>query len=370
MVRKRLNHGDISGFFATLPIMLHTKLFQRASHAVSITLLICALGLVATSFQAAAQYYPSAEEALIADFMVNDEDQQRPAMQLDPILSQVARERAEDMAARDYFAHVNPDGVAANYLVRQAGYELPAWWPAGDADNFIESIAAGRSSAAETWMDWMTSTPHRTHILALDPFYRDQTSYGVGYAYSATSLYRHYWVILTAPPNTPDPNSALVLSQNVPSGMIVGSTYNVSVSMLNTGSNTWTQSAGFQLASQAPADNSVWGLSRVNLPQNVAPGSTVTFNFTVTAPSSSGTSDFQWQMVQEGVGAFGQQTQRVPIAVSDRALPPPPPAAPYVAPAPVYSNYSAPSSVSDSSSKKKKGKKKKSKKKSKGKKKK
>jgi len=218
----------------------------------------------------------------------------------------------------------------------------------------------------------MASTPHRTHILALNPFYQDQTSYGVGYASSATSRYQHYWVILTAPPSALEANAALVLSQNVPSSMIAGSTYNVSVSVLNTGSNTWTQAAGYRFGSQAPADNSFWGISRVNLPENVAPGSTVTFSFAVTAPSSAGTSDFQWQMVQIGVGSFGEQTQRLPIAVSNPAPPLPPAQPPYVAPAPVYSNYSAPSSGSDSSVKKKskKSKKKKSKKKSKSKKKK
>ncbi len=345
--------------------MLRTKPLRLASRLLSLALLFAALSLAAAPFQAAAQYVLSAEEALIADFMVNDPDQGRPEMHLDPILSQVARERAQDLAGRDYFAHTNPDGYAANYLVREAGYVLPAWWGTGDADNFIESIAAGYANPADTYADWMGSPGHRTHILALAPFYENQTSYGVGYAYSATSTYKHYWVILTAPPSVPEANAALVTSQTAPASMTAGSTYNVSVSVRNTGSNTWTQADGYRLAAEAPAYNTTWGLSQVTLPGNVTPGSEVTVNFTVTAPASAGTHAFQWRMTQEGVGAFGEPTTLKSIAVSSPAPPsPPPPApAPYVAPAPAAVSYSAPSSSSSSSKSKKKKKKKKSKKK-------
>lgn len=332
--------------------MPHLPPPSRLSRARFFLLLFSALGLAIIPLSARAAYVLSSEEALIADYMVHDPGQQRTSMQLDPILARVARERAEDLAARNYFSHVNPDGNGPNTLVRAAGYVLPAWWGTGVADNYIESIAAGRSLAADTWADWMASTPHRNHILAIDPFYRNQTSYGVGYAYTPNGNYHHYWVILTAPPNATAGNAALFISQSVPATMVTGLTYSVSVSMLNTGSNSWTTVAGYQLSSQSPAANLTWGLSRVNLPSAVSPGSAVTFDFVVSAPGVEGTSDFQWQMQQEGVGLFGEQTPLVPIPVGLPAPPPPP----YVAPASTYS-YSAPSSSSSSSSKKKKKKK-------------
>ncbi len=316
--------------------------------------LVGLLGLLASPGAALANYVLSSEEALIADYMVNDPGQKRPSMQLDPILARVARERAADLAARNYFAHTNPDGFAANALVRDAGYVLPAWWGTGATDNFIESIAAGRSTAAETWADWMASTGHRTHILAIDSFYQNQTSYGVGYAYSAGSTYKHYWVILTAPPNATAGNAALFISQSVPSNMLPGSSYNVSIEMLNTGSSTWTEAGGYKLAAQSPAGNLTWGLSEVNLPGNVTPGSAVTFNFVVTAPGSASTPDFQWQMLQGVAGAFGEQTPLLPIPVNSPAPP-----AYYANSSASY--YSAPSSSSSKKSKKKKKKKKKKK---------
>lgn len=317
-------------------------------------LLLGLLVFASLPFTSHAAYLPTSEETLIADYMVHDPGQQRASMQLDPILARIARERAEDMAARSYFGHVNPDGNGPNALVRAAGYALPAWWGSVAADNFIESIAAGRSLPADTWADWMASTSHRTHILALDSFYRDQTSYGVGYAYTPNGVYHHYWVILTAPPNATAGNAALFIAQSVPATLVAGQTYSVSVSMLNTGANPWTAATGYQLSSQSPVDNLTWGLSRVSLPGTVTPGSAVTFNFLISAPDTGGTGDFQWQMLQEGVGAFGEQTPRLPLPVGLPASPAP---VPYVAPA-RDNYYSAPSSSSSSKKKSKKSKKK------------
>ena len=328
--------------------MSHLPSFRLARR----TFLAGLLSLALAPFAALADYVLSPQEAAIADYMVNDPDQQRPSMQLDPILSEIARERAQDMATRNYFSHTNPDGFAANYLVWQAGYDLPVWWGNGATDNFIESIAAGYSSPDDTWVSWMNSTPHRTHILALDPFYQNQTSYGVGYAYSANSTYQHYWVIITAPPNTPEANAALFVTQGVPASMTTGQSYNVSVSVLNTGSQTWTQAGGYRLASNTPEVN--WGVASAPLPGDVTPGSEVTFNFTVTAPATPGYDAFQWRMEQQGAGGFGEASTNRVIPVS------------YPASAPSASSsssnsgsYSAPSDSSKKSKKKKKKKKKK-----------
>jgi hypothetical protein len=39
------------------------------------------------------------------------------------------------------------------------------------------------------------------------------------------------------------------------------------------------------------------------------------FAFTITAPSSPGTYDFQWQMLEEGVAWFGPTTDPVQVLV-------------------------------------------------------
>lgn len=160
-------------------------------------------GLFLPGFSALADWTPNTQEQQIASYMINDPGQKRPELIADPILGSVARARAADMASRDYFAHVNPDGVAVNYLIRKAGYVLPDWWPTDPTLNYVESIGAGYTTASAAWQGWMGSPPHKTHILGLDSFYASETRYGIGYAYNANSTYKYYWVIITAPPPPP-----------------------------------------------------------------------------------------------------------------------------------------------------------------------
>lgn len=142
----------------------------------------------------------TAEEQKLANLLVNASGQRRDKSQMRPDdrLIQVARARAMDMAKRRYFDHTNPDGVGANYLVRQTGYQLPSHYSSG---NNIESIGAGYLNASEAWGGWMGSSGHKTHLLGTTTFYRDQTSYGVGHYYDSSSPYKHYWVVITAPPS-------------------------------------------------------------------------------------------------------------------------------------------------------------------------
>ena len=142
----------------------------------------------------------NAQEQEIASLAINHPDQARLEMNCHPILARVARERALDLGTRNYFSHVNPDGYGPNYLVRQAGYELPSWWSTDPAANFIESIAGGYTTATSAWNGWLNSPGHRRHVLAEDDFWADQTNYGIGYAYVAGSKYKHYWVFISAPP--------------------------------------------------------------------------------------------------------------------------------------------------------------------------
>jgi uncharacterized protein YkwD len=142
----------------------------------------------------------NAQEQQIAQYMIDHPQQQRPSLTCHPILAQVARERARDMAARHYFSHVNPDGYGPNYLVEEAGYDLPDYYGSAPDANNIESIAGGYGTAEAAWQAWMDSEGHRTHLLGLAAFFAEQVDYGIGYVYDAESDYRHYWVVITAKP--------------------------------------------------------------------------------------------------------------------------------------------------------------------------
>src|SRR5690349_10930771 len=108
-----------------------------------------ALALSVIGLGAAANGAVNAQEQAIFNLMKNDGGQQRAFVTLDPVLCEVARAKAQDMGKRGYFDHTTPDGETPNSLVRKAGYQLPANYPA--SGNNIESASAGRSSAGETW---------------------------------------------------------------------------------------------------------------------------------------------------------------------------------------------------------------------------
>jgi YD repeat-containing protein len=137
--------------------------------------------------------------------------------------------------------------------------------------------------------------------------------------------------------------NANFISQSVPASMTAGQSYPVSIVLQNTGTSTWSAADGYQLTSQNPAGNTIWGLSSMPLGASVAPGQQYTFAATVTAPSTAGTKNFQWQMTASGI-AFGTATPNV--AVTD-TLPPAPTVtvtrmpSPMVAGQPVILNWSS-----------------------------
>ena len=113
-------------------------------------------------------------------------------------------------------------------------------------------------------------------------------------------------------------NSAQFVSQSVPTSMVAGKTYNVSVTMKNTGTNAWTKATNYKLGSQNPQDNLLWGLGRVDLSSTdaIAPGQSKTFTFNIKAPTTAGNYNFQWRMLKEYVVWFGNKSPNLTINVT------------------------------------------------------
>jgi hypothetical protein len=141
---------------------------------------------------------------------------------------------------------------------------------------------------------------------------------GVGYFGSATP---NVAITVTSGGGGGGTNGAQFVSKNVPASIAPGATANVSVTMMNNGTTTWSPGTYF-LGSQNPPGSATWGLSQVSLASSVAPGVSVTFNFTATAPANPGTYNFQWQMNESGVGYFGDVTPNVSISVTSGSAPP------------------------------------------------
>lgn len=100
--------------------------------------------------------------------MVNRErsEQGLAPLRFDVKLATSARGHAEDMIARDYFAHDSPDGENFSTRAKAAGYEgFPR----------AENIAYGQYAPTDVMQSWMSSDGHRKNILL-----EDTTALGVG----------------------------------------------------------------------------------------------------------------------------------------------------------------------------------------------
>jgi uncharacterized protein YkwD len=97
-----------------------------------------------------------------------------------------ARVHSKDMADRNYFDHVNPEGESPFVRIDRAGYG--GYAAAG------ENIAAGTDTPEATVMGWLASDGHCANMLS--PEY---TEIGVG-AYEGPGDYVYYWTQTFARP--------------------------------------------------------------------------------------------------------------------------------------------------------------------------
>lgn len=104
---------------------------------------------------------------------------------LDPVLNRAAQAHSEDMADRDFFDHVTPNGSTVGDRAKRAGYE----WR-----TILENLAAGQDNPREVVEGWIKSPPHRRAML--EP---DIDDAGVGYTFLSQDggLVRsyHYWTL-------------------------------------------------------------------------------------------------------------------------------------------------------------------------------
>jgi acetyl esterase/lipase len=122
--------------------------------------------------------------------------------------------------------------------------------------------------------------------------------------------------VVTTPPPV-GANDATFVTSEVPGMVAPGATFDAKVTYVNSGTSTWTDASGFNLGSQSPQDNVIWGstTSRTSLTTSVAPGESYTFTIKCTAPTTAGNYDFQRRMVQTGVEWFGDYSNKQVIVV-------------------------------------------------------
>jgi len=106
-------------------------------------------------------------------------------LSLNEHLNRAAQSHSDDMARRDYFAHVSPEGETVGRRATRAGYR----WR-----TVLENLAAGLDSPRGAVEGWIRSPSHRKAML--NPNVREA---GVGYHFlsgdgGATRMF-HYWTL-------------------------------------------------------------------------------------------------------------------------------------------------------------------------------
>jgi len=103
----------------------------------------------------------------------------RKPLRLDRRTSHVARARSSDMAAKRYFAHVEPDGDDARRLLRRR--DIPATSVTENIGCTLGLTLKAGSKRMAKW--WFRSPPHRRQMLA-----RDNNYIGIGIARRGSRL--------------------------------------------------------------------------------------------------------------------------------------------------------------------------------------
>jgi hypothetical protein len=123
-----------------------------------------------------------------------------------------------------------------------------------------------------------------------------------------------------------------------PATMNAGSSHRVWVTMKNTGSSTWNpftdRDMQYNLRPFGASERALfdWGVTAVPLSAVVQPGEIHRFEFTVNAPWTTGTYDFQWRM-SRGIEFFGDVSKHIAVTVvSD-------PVVSVVSPSDIYSTF-------------------------------
>lgn len=192
---------------------------SRILHYDSLLLIITILISVFIVIQGIQRQYPAVLGDSTTTITVTDllkyTNLQREANGLKPLtlnsdLTNAAQMKAKDMFAKDYWAHVSPDGTTPWVWIRDSGYN---YLYAG------ENLARGFDTSADVVTAWMNSPEHRANMLS--PNYTD-----IGFAVKSGTLTGTYTTLVVqefGSPYNPDGITAVTTNDSptpIPASMI------------------------------------------------------------------------------------------------------------------------------------------------------
>ncbi|GAB9476205.1 hypothetical protein Gpo141_00013274 [Globisporangium polare] len=85
---------------------------------------------------------------------------------------------SQDQATNNFMSHTGSNGSNMGMRITAQGF---VW------SSIAENVAAGQVDVASVMTSWMNSAGHKANILG------DYKFFGMGYAYNANAVYKHYW---------------------------------------------------------------------------------------------------------------------------------------------------------------------------------
>ena len=159
----RVRHAPLKHFFIPGPHNVYRPLFLRLESAVVTAAVVLLLFALALALEKLVVKSPSPQfGAVVTAVLVDLANADRSAeglseLVVDDTLQKAAQMKADDMAAREYFAHETPDGRTPWDWFKRAGYTFRY---AG------ENLAVYFSDSTEVEKAWMNSPLHRENILS------------------------------------------------------------------------------------------------------------------------------------------------------------------------------------------------------------
>ncbi|MDP3645809.1 MAG: CAP domain-containing protein [bacterium] len=166
--------------------------------------------------------YASVITAVLVDLVNGDRTSNSlHGLTINPVLVAVAQAKANDMAAKGYFAHISPEGHDPWYWFKLIGYRF---------DYAGENLAVDFSDSADVERAWMNSPSHRKNLL--DPhfteigiatmvgFFQGHPTIFVVQMFGAPSRVKTAATIQTATPSDPTALAIAVAKPSVPSRVL------------------------------------------------------------------------------------------------------------------------------------------------------
>lgn len=126
--------------------------------AIVVLLFLIALGIQSLVFRVPSAQTAAVVASVLVDLANEDRSSENRAMlSVNPVLQKAAQMKADDMAAKSYFAHTSPEGADPWHWFTKAGYDFRF---AG------ENLAVYFSDSLEVEKAWMNSPTHRGNIMS------------------------------------------------------------------------------------------------------------------------------------------------------------------------------------------------------------